>query len=340
MRGSNAVTIGAAILVSTLALSATRPLADSRVADLLQAGKIRLALFLPLYVKDAVTGELRGATTGIVSIDLMRAFAARLGVEVQLAGYSTPPEVVACLKNSTCDVGIMGVTPGRAAEVDLSPPIPAIRLYLSRASRLFYPQPGRRGPTTDSHCGRAQPCVDVGAEPPVQECRTGRGRYTGRRFRSATGRTRIRIRISPRNAAGLCTRPARRTGAGRAVWGQPAGDGGPEGPRRTAYRTQRVRRRGKKLRLGGALDRARGLGARHAGGTSAQVRLNAIACSALDGQLNQRAEYCGDYARDHDQRSDRQRYSASHIVDTDRGSRRGDPIAMCFVAVHESAVPH
>ena len=122
MRGSNAVTIGAAILVSTLALSATRPLADSRVADLLQAGKIRLALFLPLYVKDAVTGELRGATTGIVSIDLMRAFAARLGVEVQLAGYSTPPEVVACLKNSTCDVGIMGVTPGRAAEVDLSPP--------------------------------------------------------------------------------------------------------------------------------------------------------------------------------------------------------------------------
>src|SRR5262245_59407461 len=122
MRGLNAVTIGAAILVSTVALSGTRSLADPRVADLVQAGKIRLALFLPLYAKDAATGELRWVTTGIVSIDLMRAFAARLGVEVQLAGYLTPPEVVACLKSGTCDVGIMGVTPGRAAEVDLSPP--------------------------------------------------------------------------------------------------------------------------------------------------------------------------------------------------------------------------
>jgi polar amino acid transport system substrate-binding protein len=122
MRGFNAVTIGAAILLSTLALSGTRSLADPRVADLVQAGKIRLALFLPLYTKDAASGELRGVTTGIVSIDLMRAFAARLGVEVQLAGYPTPPEVVACLKSGTCDVGIMGVTPGRAAEVGLSPP--------------------------------------------------------------------------------------------------------------------------------------------------------------------------------------------------------------------------
>jgi polar amino acid transport system substrate-binding protein len=122
MRRVNAVTIGAVILVSTLALSGTRSVADPRVADLVQAGKIRLALFLPLFVKDAVTGQLRGATTGIVSVDLMRAFAAPLGLEVQLAGYSTPPEVVACLNSGTCDVGMMGVTPGRAAEVDLSPP--------------------------------------------------------------------------------------------------------------------------------------------------------------------------------------------------------------------------
>jgi len=122
MRQFNAVTIGAAILVSTLALSGTRSLGDPRVADLVQAGKIRLALFLPLYAKDAATGELRGVTTGIVSIDLMRAFAARLGVELDLTGYPTPPEVVACLKSGTCDVGIMGVTPGRAAEVDLAPP--------------------------------------------------------------------------------------------------------------------------------------------------------------------------------------------------------------------------
>ena len=103
-------------------LAEAQQVLDPRLADLVQAGKIRMALFLPLYAKDTTTGELRGVATGIVSIDLMRAFAARLGVEVQLAGYPTPPEVVACLKSGTCDVGTMGITPGRAAEVDLSPP--------------------------------------------------------------------------------------------------------------------------------------------------------------------------------------------------------------------------
>ena len=34
--------------------------ADPRVADLVRAGKLRVALFLPQYTKDPVTGELRG----------------------------------------------------------------------------------------------------------------------------------------------------------------------------------------------------------------------------------------------------------------------------------------
>jgi len=109
-------------ITSRIARAQAQPHSDPRVADLVKAGKIRLALFLPLYTKDTATGELRGMTTGIVTIDLMRAFAARLGVELQLVGYQTPPEVVACLKSDTCDVGSMGVTPGRASEVDLSPP--------------------------------------------------------------------------------------------------------------------------------------------------------------------------------------------------------------------------
>jgi hypothetical protein len=32
--------------------------ADTRIADLVRAGKIRVALFLPLYAKDPITGEL------------------------------------------------------------------------------------------------------------------------------------------------------------------------------------------------------------------------------------------------------------------------------------------
>ena len=50
---------------------------DSRIADLVQSGKIRLALFLPGYTKSS-TGELRGIGTGAVAVELARALAARL----------------------------------------------------------------------------------------------------------------------------------------------------------------------------------------------------------------------------------------------------------------------
>jgi len=86
---------------------------DPRVADLVRAGKIRVALFPPEYTKDPVTGELRGG----VFMEIARAFAARLGVEALLVEYPTPPKVVECLMAGTCDVGFVGID--RAAEVGL-----------------------------------------------------------------------------------------------------------------------------------------------------------------------------------------------------------------------------
>ena len=85
--------------------------ADSRVADLLRAGKIRVALFLPLYAKDPVTGELRGNLDGVFLIEIIHALAARLGVETQLVGYPTPPEAMSAIKAGVCDVGFFGIDP-------------------------------------------------------------------------------------------------------------------------------------------------------------------------------------------------------------------------------------
>jgi len=97
--------------------------ADPRVADLVQAGRIRSALFLPQYTKDKLTGEIRGVGPGMVGIDLVRGFAARLGVEVVLTGLQTPVEVVEYLKAEECDMAFMGITASRAAELDFSPPV-------------------------------------------------------------------------------------------------------------------------------------------------------------------------------------------------------------------------
>jgi polar amino acid transport system substrate-binding protein len=91
--------------------------ADPRVADLVQVGKVRVALYVPQYTKDPVTGELRGWC-----VDLVRALGERLGVVGVAVEHPTPPAAIAGLKSGACDIAIMGIHPARATEVDFTPP--------------------------------------------------------------------------------------------------------------------------------------------------------------------------------------------------------------------------
>jgi polar amino acid transport system substrate-binding protein len=120
MNHRTAVSIVAAILSL---LSTTPALADPRVADLVQAGKIRVAPFPPQYVQDAATGELKPFAAGVISMAIARGLAERLGVQVQIVGLPTPPRAVECVKTGGCDVVIAGIEPSRATEVDFSPPV-------------------------------------------------------------------------------------------------------------------------------------------------------------------------------------------------------------------------
>jgi polar amino acid transport system substrate-binding protein len=97
--------------------------ADLRVADLVQAGKIRVAVFLPQYTKDSATGALRGIGMGFVAIEMGRALAARLGVELLLIENPTPLKAVEGLKTGACDLACLGIDPSRTAELDFSPPV-------------------------------------------------------------------------------------------------------------------------------------------------------------------------------------------------------------------------
>ena len=89
--------------------------ADGRVADLVRAGKLRVALFLPQYTKDPATGEIRGHTTGTVTVPIAHELATRVGVTVQLIGHPSPTMVIECLKAGECDLAFMGINPSRAA---------------------------------------------------------------------------------------------------------------------------------------------------------------------------------------------------------------------------------
>jgi len=96
---------------------------DPRVSDLAQAGKIRIALYLPMYTQDPGSGEIRGGADGGAVIEIARALGARAGIEVQLIGYATPHVALDGLKAGECDIILMGIDPIRTADVDFSPPV-------------------------------------------------------------------------------------------------------------------------------------------------------------------------------------------------------------------------
>jgi polar amino acid transport system substrate-binding protein len=72
---------------------------DSRVADIMKAGNLRVGLFSPQYIKDSKTGELRS-----VWVEFARALAARIGVQLVLLKQRTTLKTVECLKANECDV--------------------------------------------------------------------------------------------------------------------------------------------------------------------------------------------------------------------------------------------
>jgi len=96
---------------------------DARVADLVQAGKIRLAVFLPQYTRDEASGELRGLGTGFAALKIAPVLAERLGIALEVVGYPTPARVMACLKAGECDVAFLGIEPSRVRELAFSPAI-------------------------------------------------------------------------------------------------------------------------------------------------------------------------------------------------------------------------
>jgi polar amino acid transport system substrate-binding protein len=93
---------------------------DPRVADLVRAGKVRVGLGLSaptLATRDPATGEVRGP-----ALDLARAFAARIGVELLSVEYPRPGAVMEGVRTNAWDVAFLVVDLERAADADFSPP--------------------------------------------------------------------------------------------------------------------------------------------------------------------------------------------------------------------------
>jgi polar amino acid transport system substrate-binding protein len=106
--------------LTSMNLAGAQQARDPRVADLVQAGKIRVGIH-SFYSKDPRTGELKAVSAGIIFLDIARVLGTRIGVEVVPVWHPTIPEMLTCLTAGKCDVGFMGPDPSRAG-VDFSPP--------------------------------------------------------------------------------------------------------------------------------------------------------------------------------------------------------------------------
>jgi polar amino acid transport system substrate-binding protein len=93
---------------------------DPRIADLVRAGKFRVAIGLgspALGIKNAETGETRGP-----ALDLARALAARMGIDFVPIEYPRPGAIMEGLRTNAWDVTFLVADADRAAVADFSPP--------------------------------------------------------------------------------------------------------------------------------------------------------------------------------------------------------------------------
>ena len=114
------LTLALAILLGLTDAVNAQQAADPRVGQLVRTGKLRagVGVVAPHWaVKDPATGELRG-----VAVEIARALAKRVGVDLVMVEYPSPPSVLDGLKTSAWDVGFLAIDPSRAALVDFSPP--------------------------------------------------------------------------------------------------------------------------------------------------------------------------------------------------------------------------
>jgi polar amino acid transport system substrate-binding protein len=111
-----------ALLVTVASASAQQPSLDRPVGDIVQAGKIRVGLHLPQFVRDPATGEIQGQGTGKVIVAIAQALGKQLGVRLELVGHPSPPKLIECLQAQACDAGFLGFVPGRTGDVGFTPP--------------------------------------------------------------------------------------------------------------------------------------------------------------------------------------------------------------------------
>jgi polar amino acid transport system substrate-binding protein len=111
--------VAATMICGTAQLPA-QPVATDEAKMLAPTGKLRVGVLMVWYfaVEDKATGELKG-----IIPDLGGAFAARIGVPIELIRFANPAAVMAAFRNGALDVTFIGITADRAEAMDYGPTV-------------------------------------------------------------------------------------------------------------------------------------------------------------------------------------------------------------------------
>jgi polar amino acid transport system substrate-binding protein len=112
--------IGTMVFVACVLPAQAQQAPDPRVGDLVQSGKLRVALGLGspvLAIKDPKSGQVSGP-----ALDLARVLATKIGAQLEPVEYPRPGAILQGIRNNEWDVTFLVADPARSVEADFSPP--------------------------------------------------------------------------------------------------------------------------------------------------------------------------------------------------------------------------
>lgn len=99
-------------------MALSQPSSDPRIADLVQAGRVRVGVFPPQLDRDAATSQLQGPW-----IAVLRALVAHMGLEMAVTELAHPGSLIESFRAGLLDLGSLGFDPTRAPGVEgFTPP--------------------------------------------------------------------------------------------------------------------------------------------------------------------------------------------------------------------------
>jgi hypothetical protein len=250
--GKLPISVMAAALLANIGAANAQQASDPRVADLVQAGKVRVGLFSTQYTKDPASGELMG-----VRAEIARALAAQIGVPAVLLEHGAPPDVVQCLEAGACDVVFLPRDERSAGVGDFSPP------YLQSEYTMLVPagspirsvadadKSGLRIAAVRNH---SSTMTLTGA---IRQAEVILGENELAAFELLHAGARRRLRVDPPVPAPCFKKSRRFARAGRLLRRQSQPGGRSERPPRTALPCEQICRGGQSLRSGAESHRPR-----------------------------------------------------------------------------------